>query len=113
MIFPRMKLSLTKGFTLFEMLVAMTVASILSTATLNVYTMFHRGVVETVVHYGQFSLERIKELRCRTRFVRGLPPCDTTLGESRAFRASCECSDIQTIRASHESRDAIRARFSK
>lgn len=74
-----------QGFTLLEMLVAMTVAAILTTVSLNVYSMFHHGFVETSVHYEQFVSEKVKELRCRTRFVRGLPPCDTTSGESREF----------------------------
>lgn len=77
-----------QGFTLLEMLVAMTVAAILTTVSLNVYSMFHHGFVETSVHYEQFVSEKVKELRCRTRFVRGLPPCDTASGESRAFRGA-------------------------
>ncbi|WP_405329425.1 prepilin-type N-terminal cleavage/methylation domain-containing protein [Fibrobacter sp.] len=79
-----------QGFTLLEMLVAMTVAAILTTVSLNVYSMFHHGFVETSVHYEQFVSEKVKELRCRTRFVRGLPPCDTTPDEFRTFRASRE-----------------------
>ena len=76
------------GFTLLEMLIAMTVAAILTTVSLNVYSMFHHGVLETSLHYEQFVSEKVKELRCRTRFVRGLPLCDTTSGESRAFRGA-------------------------
>lgn len=77
-----------QGFTLLEMLVAITVAAILTTVSLNVYSMFHHGVLETSLHYEQFVSEKVKELRCRTRFVRGLPPCDTTSGESRASRGA-------------------------
>ena len=82
------KPSRSQGFTLLEMLVAMTVAAILTTVSLNVYSMFHHGVVETSLRYEQFVSEKVKELRCRTRFVRGLPPCDTTSGESRASRGA-------------------------
>jgi prepilin-type N-terminal cleavage/methylation domain-containing protein len=64
------------GFTLLEMLVAMTVAAILTGVSLNVYAMIHRGALETSLRYGQFVGEKVDELRCRTRFVRGLPPCD-------------------------------------
>lgn len=88
----RMNLALPKtsrhGFTLLEMLVAITVAAILTTVSLNVYSMFHHGVVETSLRYEQFVSEKVKALRCRTRFVRGLPPCDTTSGESRASRGA-------------------------
>ncbi len=88
----RMNLALPKtsrhGFTLLEMLVAITVAAILTTVSLNVYSMFHHGVLETTLHYEQFVSEKVKELRCYTRFVRGLPPCNTTSGESRAFRGA-------------------------
>ena len=88
----RMNLALPKtsryGFTLLEMLVAITVAAILTTVSLNVYSMFHHGVLETSLHYEQFVSEKVKELRCRTRFARGLPPCDTTSGESRASRGA-------------------------
>lgn len=73
-----------QGFTLLEMLVAMTVAAILTTVSLNVYSMFHHGVVETSLHYEQFVSEKVKELRCRSRFVRGLPPCGTSSGAIRA-----------------------------
>lgn|GEM_PF-3357726 len=87
----QMNLALPKssrhGFTLLEMLVAITVAAILTTVSLNVYSMFHHGVLETSLHYEQFVSEKVKELRCRTRFVRGLPPCDTISG---GFRASLE-----------------------
>ncbi len=90
------------GFTLLELLVAMTVAAILTTVSLNVYSMFHHGVAETSLHYEQFVSGKIKELRCRTRFVRGLPPCDTASDASRAFR---------TFRESRASREFIRSRF--
>ena len=68
----------TKGFTLVEMLVAVTVASILTGAALNAYGMFHRGVLETSDGYVRFATEKVKELRCETRFVRGRPPCDSS-----------------------------------
>ncbi len=88
----QMNLALPKssrhGFTLLEMLIAMTVAAILTTVSLNVYSMFHHGVLETSIHYEQLVSEKVKELRCRTRFVRGLPPCDTPSDESRASRES-------------------------
>ena len=88
-----------QGFTLLEMLVAMTVAAILTTVSLNVYSMFHHGFVETSVHYEQFVSEKVKELRCRTRFIRGIPPCDAASGESWAFRASRKsCASRETIR---------------
>lgn len=76
------------GFTLLEMLIAMTVAAILTTVTLNVCSMFHHGVVATSENYVHFATGKAQELRCRTRFVRGLPPCDTISGESRAFRGA-------------------------
>ena len=96
------KSSRFQGFTLLEMLVAMTVAAILTTVSLNVYSTFHHGVVETNLHYEQFVSEKVKELRCHTRFVRGLPLCDTASGESWAFRAS---------RKSCAFHDSIRLRF--
>ena len=74
-----------QGFTLLEMLVAMTVAAILTTVSLNVYSMFHHGVVATSDNYIHFATGKAQELRCRTRFVRGLPPCDTPSDESREF----------------------------
>ena len=76
------------GFTLLEMLIAMTVAAILTTVSLNVYSMFHHGIVATSDNYVHFATGNAQELRCHTRFVRGLPPCDTTSGESRAFRGA-------------------------
>lgn len=82
----RVKSSQFQGFTLLEMLVAMTVAAILMTVTLNVYLMFQRGIVGTSLHYEHFVSEKVKELRCCTRFVRGLPPCDTIPDKSRAHR---------------------------
>ena len=54
----------------------MTVAAILTAVSLNVYSVIHQGTLKTVYHYGQFVGEMVDELRCRTRFVRGLPPCD-------------------------------------
>lgn len=69
-------LSRINGFTFLEMLVAMTVAAILTAVSLNVYSVIHQGTLKTVYHYGQFVGEMVDELRCRTRFVRGLPPCD-------------------------------------
>ena len=74
-----------QGFTLLEMLVAMTVAAILTTVSLNVYSMFHHGVVATSDNYVHFATGKAQELRCCTRFVRGLPPCDTPSDESREF----------------------------
>jgi prepilin-type N-terminal cleavage/methylation domain-containing protein len=79
------KPSRSQGFTLLEMLIAMTVAAILTTVSLNVYSMFHHGVVATSDNYVHFAAEKAQELRCRTRFVRGLPPCDTPSDESREF----------------------------
>ncbi|MDY6397352.1 MAG: prepilin-type N-terminal cleavage/methylation domain-containing protein [Treponema sp.] len=67
------------GFTLLEMLIAMTVAAIITTVSLNVYSMFHHGVVATSDNYVHFATGKAQELRCRTRFVRGLPPCSDTL----------------------------------
>lgn len=102
----RMNLALPKtsrhGFTLLEMLVAMTVAAILTTVSLNVYSMFHHGVVETSDGYVRFAAEKIQELRCRTRFVLGLPPCDTASDASRTFR---------TFRESRTSHEFIRLRY--
>ena len=78
----------TNGFTLLEMLVALTITAILTMVSLNIYAMFSHGMGEASVRYELFSGERIKELRCRTRFVRGIspntPPCDSaSLGASR------------------------------
>lgn len=77
-----------RGFTLLELLVALTVATILTTVSLNVYSTFHHGIVESSLRYEQFVSEKVNELRCRTRFVRGLPPCDFPLRESRASNGS-------------------------
>ena len=70
-----------KGFTLLEMLIALTVAAILAGVSLNVYSMFSHGMAETSVSYVRFATEKSKELRCRTRFVRGVSPislpCDS------------------------------------
>lgn len=90
------------GFTLLEMLIAMTVAAILTTVSLNVYSMFHHGVVATSDNYVHFATGKVQELRCRTRFVRGLPPCDTTSDAFRTFR---------TFRESRASRESIRLRY--
>ncbi len=76
----------THGFTLLEMLVAMTVAAILVGVSLNVYGMFHRGVVETSLRYGTFASEQVKDLRCRTRFIRGFPSCDSTQSDERHMK---------------------------
>ena len=65
------------GFTLIEMLVALTVAAILIAVSLNVYAVFCYGMAETSGNYVRFATESANELRCRTRFVRGLPPCDS------------------------------------
>lgn len=97
-----MKCVLCNGFTLIEMLVSLTVAAILTTVSLNVYAMFAHGMTEAFVRYEQFAGERIKELRCHTRFVRGIslnmPPCDSAgLGASRI--------DLMLLRTD------IRARF--
>lgn len=70
-----------KGFTLLEILVAITVAAILTGVSLNVYTMLHHGIVETSYGYIQFATENAQALRCRTRFVRGLPSCDSMSSE--------------------------------
>lgn len=63
------------GFTLLEMLTAMTVAAILAGVTLHFFGTFHHGIAETAVHYESFKTEKTTELRCRTRFVRGLGSC--------------------------------------
>ena len=83
-----MKRAQFRGFTLLEMLVALTVAAVLTTVTLNVYALFHQGILETSERYVHFATENAQELRCRTRFVRGIsqnthalqnpPPCDST-----------------------------------
>ena len=76
-----------RGFTLIEMLVALTVAAILTTVSLNVYELFHHGFAESSLNYVRFATEKSQELRCRTRFVRGISqnthaspnllPCDS------------------------------------
>ena len=63
-----------RGFTLLELLVAVTVAAVLTTVSLNAYAMFHHAVSETTLRYGLFAGRQVQDLRCRTRFVRGLPP---------------------------------------
>lgn len=65
------------GFTLLEMLVALTVAAILTSVSLNVYAQFRHNIAEASDRYVRFATESANELRCRTRFVRGLPPCDS------------------------------------
>ncbi|MBR6450959.1 MAG: type II secretion system protein [Fibrobacter sp.] len=67
-----MKFLRQSGFTLLEMLVAMTVAAILTGVSLNVCAMIHRGAFETSLRYGLFVSEKVKELRCLTSFVRGV-----------------------------------------
>lgn len=71
------------GFTLVELLVATTVAAIFTGVALNAYGMFQRGVVETSDGYVRFATDLAKELRCRTRFVRGVEgvpvPCDSSV----------------------------------
>ena len=81
-----MKYLRQSGFTLLEMLVAMTVAAILTGVSLNVYAMIHRGTFETSHRYGLFVGEKVNELRCRTGFVRGVPQgaaCDSTQSDER------------------------------
>lgn len=67
------------------MLVAMTVAAILTGVSLNVYAMIHRGTFETSHRYGLFISEKVNELRCRTGFVRGVQgaACDSTQSDER------------------------------
>jgi prepilin-type N-terminal cleavage/methylation domain-containing protein len=81
-----MKCLRQSGFTLLEMLVAMTVAAILMGVSLNVYAMIHQGTFKTSYHYVQFVGEKINEFRCRTRFVRGKPrgtACDSMQSDER------------------------------
>lgn len=81
-----MKCLRQSGFTLLEMLVAMTVAAILMGVSLNVYAMIHQGTFKTSYHYVQFVGEKVNELRCRTSFVRGKPwgaACDSTQSDER------------------------------
>ena len=75
-----------KGFTLLEMLMAMTVAAIIISVLLNIFETFHHGITETTVRYGRFLTEKATELRCRTHFVRGLAIGDFRCKE--AFRDS-------------------------
>ena len=82
-----MKRAQFRGFTLIEMLVALMVAAILIAVSLNVYAVFHHGMAETSGNYVRFATENANELRCRTRFVRGISqnthaspnllPCDS------------------------------------
>lgn len=74
------------GFTLLEMLTALTVAAVLTGVSLHVFGTFHHGIAETAVHYERFTAEKATELRCRTRFVRGLGDC--VFRGNRAFRDS-------------------------
>ena len=83
-----MKRAKFSGFTLLEMLVALTVAAILTSVSLNVYAQFRHNIAETSDRYVRFATENAQELRCRTRFVRGIsqntnaspnsPPCDSS-----------------------------------
>lgn len=66
-----------RGFTLLEMLVVLMVAAILTSVSLNVYAQFRHNIAEALDRYVRFATESVNELRCRTRFVRGLPPCDS------------------------------------
>lgn len=78
-----------KGFTLVELLVAIAITAILVGVSLNVYVVIYHGFAESTIRYGRFVGENVHELRCRTRFVRGLPPCDDaprTFHDSRSFR---------------------------
>ena len=69
------------------MLVALMVAAILTTVSLNVYAQFRHNIAETSDRYVRFATENANELRCRTRFVRGISqnthaspnllPCDS------------------------------------
>ena len=74
------------GFTLLEMLTALTVAAVLTGVSLHVFGTFHHGIMETAVHYDRFMAEKATELRCRTRFVRGLGNC--IFRDNRAFQDS-------------------------
>ena len=72
-----MKRAKFRGFTLLEMLVALMVAAILTSVSLNVYAQFRHNIAEASDRYVRFATENANELRRRTRFVRGLPPCDS------------------------------------
>lgn len=82
-----MKRAKFRGFTLLEMLVALMVAAILTSVSLNVYAQFRHNIAEASDRYVRFATESANELRCRTRFVRGIsqnthasqnsPPCDS------------------------------------
>ena len=72
-----------RGFTLLEMLVAMVVAAILTTVSQNVYAVFQHGILDASDGYVRFAMENARELRCRTRFARGFPPCDSVLSDER------------------------------
>ena len=77
---------LYNGFTLVEMLVALAVAAVLTGASLHVFGTLHHGTTETTARYERFLTEKVTELRCRTRFVRGLVIGDFPCNE--AFRDS-------------------------
>ena len=77
---------LYNGFTLVEMLVALTVAAVLTGVSLHVFGTLHHGTTETMARYERFLTEKVTELRCRTRFVRGLGNC--IFRDNRAFRDS-------------------------
>lgn len=95
----QMKMALTikssqpQGFTLLELLVAVTVAAVLTTVSLNAYGMFHRAVAETSLHYGNFAGKQVQDLRCRTHFVRGLSPCAE--GPRDSCISSDSCDDVR------------------
>ena len=77
---------LYNGFTLVEMLVALTVAAVLTGVSLHVFGTLHHGTTETMARYERFLTEKVTELRCRTRFVRGLGNC--IFRDNRAFQDS-------------------------
>ena len=77
---------LYNGFTLVEMLVALTVAAVLTGVSLHVFGTLHHGTTETMARYERFLTEKVTELRCRTRFVRGLGNC--IFRDNRTFRDS-------------------------
>ena len=61
-----------KGFTLMELLVAMTVVAVLVGVSLNVYETFCHGVSSSSINYVRFATENAQELRCKTCSLRGL-----------------------------------------
>ena len=78
--------SSNNGFTLVEMLVALVVAAVLTGVSLNIFGTFCHGIAETTARYERFLTEKVTELRCRTRFVRGVAnnvfPCNDAFGDS-------------------------------